>query len=611
MTIPAGLATVPSWFVVLPDRPEAATVTAALRCRARRVVCHPSGRPWLLGHWADGDATVAQAGSTKIAVIGQHAFGPDRLAGFAADVRTLADVDRLSKSLVGSAHVIVSMDGLVRVQGTITSLRRVFHVDLDACAVAADRADVLAELAGSSLDEARLAIHLLEPFALYPITGEPVWRGVTALRTDHYLVLDRDGRQHSMHWWTPPEPTMPMAEGALALRDALGTAVDARVRGLELVSSDLGGVDSTSVCCLAARGAAPVVAYTLADRDPLGDDVAWARRTVAEVANIEHHVVPADQVPLVYHGIREPDDALDEPCVATVDRDRWLVIARAAADRGSRIHLSGFGGDEIAGGAPAHLHGMLRCTPRTALRHLRGFAALYRWPYRQALRQLLDHKPYHAWLSGVADDLLAPSWSQTAPNLGWGVPTRLPSWTTSDAVDAVRKLIRAAAPTVQPLAPGHGQHQELEAMRAVTRVIRQLGQMAERIGIPLASPYYDDRVLEAGLAVRPQERITPWRYKPLLVEAMSDIVPQASLTRVTKADSSHDVTAGLREHRADLLAMFEDSELGRLGIVDAAALREVCAGPLPPELPYCALYQTVACEAWLQSLHKLAASTPS
>lgn len=587
---------VPSWFVVLPDRDSAAPP-----CRAPRQVRHPSGRPWLLGRWADGSLVTGQAGSTKLAVIGQHALSPDRLAEFAAGVRTLGDADRLARSVVGSAHVIASVAGQVRVQGTLTCLRRVFHADIGGTTVAADRADLLADLSDAKLDEARLAVHLLEPFALYPITGQPVWQGVEVLRTDHYLVLDRDGRQHSVRWWTPPEPTVPMSEGATALRDALGAAVDARVSGRDLVTCDLGGVDSTSVCCLAARGTAPVVAYTLADRDPLGDDVSWARRTVAEVDNVEHHVVPAEQVPLVYHGIRDLDEPLDEPCIATVDRDRWLVIARAAAERGSRLHLSGFGGDEIAGGSPAHLHGMLRSTPRTALRNLRGFAALYRWPYRKALGQLLDTRPYRSWLAGISDDLLAPSLPQGAPALGWGIPPRLPRWTTPDAAAAVRELIRSAVDGVEPLAPGHGQHQELEGMRAVTRVIRQFDQMAERVGITLASPYYDDRVLEAGLAVRPRERITPWRYKPLLVEAMSGIVPRASLTRVTKADSSHDVAAGLREYRADLLDMFEDSELGRLGIVDAAALRDVCARPLPPELLYCALYQTVACEAWLRS----------
>ena len=97
----------------------------------------------------------------------------------------------------------------------------------------------------------------------------------------------------------------------------------------------------------------------------------------------------------------------------------------------------------------------------------------------------------------------------------------------------------------------------------------------------MAAPYYDDRVVEAGLAVRPEERITPWRYKPLIVEAMRGIVPDESLARQTKANGSGDEDPGLRRHRDELLALFDDSRLARLGLVDAAALREFCAGPSP------------------------------
>ena len=104
------------------------------------------------------------------------------------------------------------------------------------------------------------------------------------------------------------------------------------------------------------------------------------------------------------------------------------------------------------------------------------------------------------------------------------------------------------------------------------------------MGVTLAAPYYDDRVIEAGLAVRPQERITPWRYKPLIIEAMRGIVPGESLTRQTKANGSGDEDPGLRRHRAELLALWEDSRLGRLGLIDAAALHELCTRPLPPEL---------------------------
>jgi asparagine synthase (glutamine-hydrolysing) len=176
-------------------------------------------------------------------------------------------------------------------------------------------------------------------------------------------------------------------------------------------------------------------------------------------------------------------------------------------------------------------------------------------------------------------------------------------------VEAVRGLIRVEARTVEPLAEGRGQHRELEGMRFMSRITRQFDQMASRVGVTLAAPYYDDRVIEAGLSVRPQERITPWRYKPLIVEAMRGIVPDESLNRQTKANGTGAEDPGLRRHRADLLALWEDSRLGRLGLIDGPALRELCTRPLPPQLQLGVLYQTVACEVWLRSQER--ATVPS
>ncbi|MDQ0752932.1 hypothetical protein QF034_007163 [Streptomyces africanus] len=146
-------------------------------------------------------------------------------------------------------------------------------------------------------------------------------------------------------------------------------------------------------------------------------------------------------------------------------------------------------------------------------------------------------------------------------------------------------------------------------MGANSRMVRQVGQMAARAGLTLTAPYYDDRVIEAGLAVRPQDRITPWRYKPLIVEAMRGIVPAESLTRHTKDEGSYEAEMGMREQRAELLALCEDSRLARLGLIDANVLREMSSRPLPPTLPFDALYQTVACEMWLRTLDT--ATTPA
>ncbi|MFL6123345.1 asparagine synthase-related protein, partial [Actinophytocola sp.] len=113
-----------------------------------------------------------------------------------------------------------------------------------------------------------------------------------------------------------------------------------------------------------------------------------------------------------------------------------------------------------------------------------------------------------------------------------------------------------------------------------------------------------DHVIEAGLSVRPEERVTPWRYKAVAAAAMRGIVPDQSLDRQTKAIGSHEVEVGFRENRADILALCEDSRLGRLGVIDAAALREVCRRPLPTRLEFSALYPTLACEIWLRALER-------
>jgi asparagine synthase (glutamine-hydrolysing) len=220
------------------------------------------------------------------------------------------------------------------------------------------------------------------------------------------------------------------------------------------------------------------------------------------------------------------------------------------------------------------------------------------------LRQLLDSHSYRSWLAEVPATLTAPRPPATEPLLEWGFRPRLPPWATGDAVEAVRDQIAAAASGAEPLSPRRGQHRELEAMRYLSRMTRQFEQMAGELGLAFAAPYYDDRVVEAGLAVRPAERVTPWRYKPLIVEAMRGIVPAAALTRETKANGSGDEEPGLRRHRGDVLALWDDSRLGALGLLDAEAARAACAGPLPPDLQFGVLDQVVACEVWLRSLER-------
>ena len=147
-------------------------------------------------------------------------------------------------------------------------------------------------------------------------------------------------------------------------------------------------------------------------------------------------------------------------------------------------------------------------------------------------------------------------------------------WVTPEAARMAAEAIAEAVSHAEPLAPDRGRHADLHAIRDCTRIIRHWEQISARAGLPMTSPYLDDRVIEACMSVRPQDRVTPWRYKPLLVAAMRGIVPDECLRRTSKAEAALDAAEGLRRHNEDLHRLWEDSRLARLGLVDAGALKE-------------------------------------
>ncbi|MGW1378875.1 lasso peptide isopeptide bond-forming cyclase [Streptomyces sp. NPDC002446] len=600
-----SLQVVPAWFVALPDTDAAGALAVKALSYADRSLAHASGRPWLVGRWAPETVVTGECGGTRVAVIGEHAVtarDAERAAAAAATGSPTA-LDRAA-DWAGSFHLVVSGGDRLTVRAGVVDLRRVFHTRAGTSgrgpvSVAADRADVLAELVGAELDERRIALEMLR--APYPRAGDPLWRGLHAVPGGHCLTIHHDGRSHTRRWWSPPDPVVPLAVGAGRLQEALTEAVEVRTRGRDLVTSDLGGLDSTAVCCTAARTGTSVVAYTAALHDEAGDDVYWARRTVEALNGIEHHVVPAQDVAMTFDGIDALSDVLDTPSILTVDRNRRMGIVELAAARGSDLHFTGLGGDELLAGTPARLHALLLTHPLVAWRAVRGYAAKYRWSRSGVLRQLLDRSPYRTWLQRVARDLTEPAVPEDEPLLGWAIPPRMPPWATPDALTAARELLCAELSDVQPRGRGHGEHRELVGMDGISQWARHIGQMAAPLGIGVSAPYYDAHVIEAALAVRPQERITPWRYKPLIVEAMRGVVPEASRTRDTKANATYEEEAGLREHRRGLLALCEDSRLARLGLVDERVLREWCRRALSAETESYRLHSTIACEVWLRS----------
>ncbi|MGW7253167.1 lasso peptide isopeptide bond-forming cyclase [Streptomyces sp. NPDC054834] len=589
-------------FVVLPDTAAADEARAAVPWESPQEFSHASGRPWLVGRWSAGDITAVAAGRVRLAVIGVCPVTASRLTELAARVRRVSDVDELAAALPGSCHVAASVDGEVRFQGSATGLRRVFHTRLNQVDVAADRADVLAAMTGAGIDEATLALRVATGgFLPPPLADRPLWSGISAPAPDHCLVWEPD-RVREVRWWQPPAPELSLAAGAEAVRNALVAALGERAPARGRLSSDLsGGMDSTSLCFLAARSVPDLVTFRWGEAEAGNDDAAFAAHAIGVLDRAEHLVVPPGELPQLFTDVNEPVDPEEPyPFVRTIARTRHT--ARLLAGTGSRRHLAGHGGDELFTPFPGYLHGLLRRRPLTALRHVRGYAALKRWPVLPTLAALARPGDEAAWWRAQADGLTAPPPPRRRPALGWGVwPMRAPAWATGTAIEATREALRHTANHVRPLSTDLAQHQLLLAIRSSAPWYRSLARVFADAGVQLDSPFFDDRVVEAVLAVRVHEHAGPWRYKPLLAEAMRGIVPPAVLGRSTKGEFSDEANRGLRHNLPGILELFDDSALAAHGLIDPGELRARLLAPQPDNATRNALEPLIGCETWLRA----------
>ncbi|WP_042369275.1 lasso peptide isopeptide bond-forming cyclase [Streptacidiphilus neutrinimicus] len=592
-----------SGFVVLPDRPPAERLFARLPLDGARVIPHASGRPWIVGRWPVDAVTVAEAGPVRLAVIGDAPASRARLAQAAGRINGPADASRVLGELRGSCHLGVSLPDWSRFQGSASGLRRLFHARTDSVALAADRADLLAALTGADLDVEALALRAVCGLQLpYPANAGSLWSGVSALAPDDALQWDADALQE-VRWWRPPAPELSFSDGVAAVREALLTATHGKRPERGRLSADLsGGLDSSSVCFLAAREEPEILTFRWGEAEAGNDDAVFAESAMKELARAEHLVVPQHELPDMFAEAESPvSGEMPSPLTRATARIRRSV--ELLAEHRSVRHLSGHGGDELFTPMPGYLHPLLRRRPVTALRHVRAHAALRRWPLRETLADLLRPSSFAGWWAAEAEALTEPRPPLRRAALGWGLgPIRAPGWITPAGAELARAALRRTAETAAPLAPNLGTHQTLVVVRSNTSTYRLLGDLYAEGGIALDAPFLDDRVLDAVLRVRPEAHAGPWRFKPLLAEAMQGIVPEPVRTRATKGEFGEDVRRGLRTHLPALLDLLgPDSRLAALGLLDPAALRVRLTGPQADNSAVQALESLVGCETWLRA----------
>ncbi|MFF9022019.1 asparagine synthase-related protein [Streptomyces eurythermus] len=599
------------WWVMLPGSPAAAAVADRLGREGVRRVPHASGRPWLVRRWDARQEVSARAGETRIVVLGRSAARAGTLRRRIERVRLPAEAERAVTGLAGSFHVLASVGGRVWARGTASAVCRVFTAHIDGVPVAAGRADVLAALSGADPDLGALAVRLLHPpVASTVLADRTYWRNVRAVPPHEALVWERDGRRGpGVRWWRPPEPHLSPAEAATEARTALTDAVGTCTAGGGTVSADLsGGLDSTSRCFLAARATDRLVTAHREGRDPDNDDALWAARAREALPSAIHLVLTGEESPDWFAGVGGLRLPSEEPCAWVRDFAKQTDLLRRAGEHGSRLHLSGGGGDEMFTPFPCHLQDLAAARPWQAWQLLSRQRHQWRAGHLSVARGVLGRTSYRRWLLAAADHVTLPPPSGLTGMLGWQPEPRAPGWATPEAVAMMTDALRtAAAGSPEPLAPQRSVHCALQQVREGGNTIRVLNQTPA--GPDLALPCTDDAVVTAALSVRPLEAVRAGTYKPLLGAALSGIVPAHILARPDKGPYDADFYHGLRRHRGELLALTEDPRLAAAGLIDAERLRRTLhhiadAAELDP------LLHTLGCEVWLRSLDDGPAPVP-
>ncbi|MFI6585583.1 asparagine synthase-related protein [Embleya sp. NPDC050493] len=591
-------------FVVIPDHPASGRIkTLVPRSEEARVIDHASGRPWIVGHWSDADIVYAAAGDVRVVLFGPVSADPATLSRQLRRVHTVGDVDTIARSLHGCFHLVASIGGVVRAQGTVSSACQIFHGTVAGVTVAADRPQTQAAMTGDGIDEELLALQLLMPFGPpWPLNTRSVWRGVHALPPGHHLEISPSGTARTRPHWTPPEPEIPLTSGLVALREALEGAVEARVSRGEAISADLsGGKDSTSLCFLASRFPIPLVTLHLASSDSANEDRLWAERNAARLPDARHVVLPMSDTPGFFaEAASVPEQDLEAPLTLT-RRPLVEYIALFASSHGATRHLQGIGADELFRPSVMSLHALVRARPLTALPHVRAMKSMRRWNIATTVRSLAYRDTYARWLSGVADHVTAERVLGTG--VGWEITPRVPPWATPAAVDVIRRRLRhAVREAPEPLSHLPVHHEMLRLMQVNGTIVRAGSRMIERFGVSFQAPFLDDRVLTAAMSIRLPDRHRPDQVKPVLAAAMRGITPNDVLDRQSKGDVSPDLYIGLRRHRRHLREIFDDSRLARLGLIDADGPRAILRGLHTDAGALMPLDTTLANELWLRSL---------
>jgi asparagine synthase (glutamine-hydrolysing) len=432
----------------------------------------------------------------------------------------------------------------------------------------------------ASINRDFLASFLMFPYAFVELaTEKTAFEGIKRILPGTILALHPDGRAQPTWFWDwighiPQVENIAPEEAGFQFAQLFRQAIEERIKFGKIASHLSGGMDSSSVVCIArelfAAGTVPgkLTTFSLVYQMPsLAGERDYIQMIVDRGGPLDPHYLDGDAA-LDFQWFTEKIPDHDEPYAGLFHLAMEKVLVDLAARLGVTTILSGGGAELIVEGNRFHLADFVR--------QGRWFAVL------EEASQWAQAKNLSLWSvlrQFAIDPLIPPLLRQGIAPLvrrGYGCWPKLgsfsiPPWILPEFARNQRMWNKALATLRQlNLYPVEQSFNLLGLKGAAGNWASWY--LGAQLGIRICHPFLDPRLIAYCLGLPRELREIPGMSKPLLHFAMDGILPEPILTRRFKASFNDVYWTGLSRNLLHLEEMVERSQIDELGIFDKRQL---------------------------------------
>jgi asparagine synthase (glutamine-hydrolysing) len=574
------------WFCGLSSETESSCATLPQPLAQQKMLWLGKSPFWICGDWGKQQVITVGDDLERLAIVGTCLASYKTVAELFQNGLRKNDYSQLMR-FPGNYNLIVQDESGIYIYVDIAGLRPVFYTQYNSLIVYSSLAIALQQLTKAEVDPCWLANSLAGLSTINQLQNRSPFCNIHVIPPGHYLHISSQKLQ-CKRYWNVPQTYRSFSEAAEQLREQLLTAVEGRVRLYGNITSDLsGGFDSTSLALIAAKSLAAqeqklhtITVKSVAAGE--SEDIKWATHAANLYPNIVSIMIDSHEIPVEYSGL-ESIPLTDAIAPSLLDIGQITHEMGIIKSKGSRLHLSGEGGDAVLIASYSYLADLLkRLQIGTFFQHAYGWSRVSQISpvtlISSALK--LNLTSYRQWLLQQARKLKtrqpSPQMLLSQPLIdelvAWDSVPEVTSWYTKETVDLVVTDLENWANVAQPFADSPGRHNSVTMIQAtaIHSLVQQ--QVAESFDVNLEFPFLDSLVIEACLCAKPEELTNPFTYKPLLSKALERDLPSSIFTRNTKGDYTVDEIIGFRQNLAVINELFQTSLLANMGIVDLKSL---------------------------------------